>query len=464
MASVFLSYDEGTTVKDLPHVCMACGSPATMYDRVKLRDQDRKATIDVPLCGGHAPIDLLTLVGIGGVVVVLGLAGVLALAQWMFPRLLPVNQPSLMGLLMAFLVILWGVAFFYLRFTALRCARIEANGVVMTNVSSLFVQALDAHEEEDEQDRRKNRLRQGKRINVNAVLRQLGIIVAISSVLFVPIAFANLLPRWQRAAPRPQAHKQPEPPQPSPGGNPLDNPADNRPDNLPDILPGPPPPTVPAPAAGIPDLLAYWGFEDDNPGRWVADQAKKGQNGKAVGATQIAGVHGKALEFTNNAYFAYGKKAGLNFPSKGGFTLACWVKSTAASGVIISQRHSTDAGSLIEAFLTDGRFHVDVRQDKAFFHLGLTSKSRVADGQWHHCAFLRSGDTIEIYVDGIREEKGTSPDVVGPITTDLRAVAQEGCWALGKEGPKRGYTGAVDEFCIFGRALDPTEIKALATR
>ena len=95
---------------------------------------------------------------------------------------------------------------------------------------------------------------------------------------------------------------------------------------------------------------------------------------------------------------------------------------------------------------------------------GCHQQVHINDGRWRHCAFLRSGETIEIYVDGSQEAKVLDRHASGPITTDLRAVAQEGCWVLGKKGPERGFTGAVDEFCIFGRALKSEEIKALAGR
>ena len=94
----------------------------------------------------------------------------------------------------------------------------------------------------------------------------------------------------------------------------------------------------------------------------------------------------------------------------------------------------------------------------------VACKTPVNNGQWHHCAFLRSGATIEIYLDGNQEGKVTGPHATGAITTDLRAVGQQAHCVAGRRGDFRGFTGAVDELCIFDRALKPEEIKTLAGR
>jgi hypothetical protein len=230
-----------------------------------------------------------------------------------------------------------------------------------------------------------------------------------------------------------------------------------------------PPPRAepePPPATKFPGLIAYWPFDDDtNPAERVADRSPGGNHGKAVGATRVDGVRGKALAFANQGYLDYGAGPGLNFPNGGAFTLACWVKTVAAEGTVISQRHSKDDGADIDLFLSGGRLQAHVRQDRGFTHVGIASAVAVNDDTWHHAALLRSGQTVELYVDGAPAGRGSGNEAGGPITTDSRVVGREGRWyAVGRRDAAVFFTGAVDEVCVFNRALTPEEIQSLAGR
>ncbi len=53
----------------------------------------------------------------------------------------------------------------------------------------------------------------------------------------------------------------------------------------------------------------------------------------------------------------------------------------------------------------------------------------------------------------------------GPITTDLRGIGKEQRWEGGlRFNSAPDFTGAVDECCIFNRALTSDEVKTLAGR
>jgi hypothetical protein len=268
----------------------------------------------------------------------------------------------------------------------------------------------------------------------------------------------------------------PEPPPRTVAVNPpAPPPPQARPNNAPEPPRKEPPPPqaepeaprkTPPPATNFPGLIAYWPFDDDtNPTERVADRSPNGNHGKAVGATRVDGVRGKALAFANQGYFDYGTGTALNFPANGAFTLACWVKTTAAAGTLISQRHSKDDGADIDLFLSGGRVQAHVRQDRGFAHVGIEGPAAVNDDTWHHAALLRSGQTVELYVDGALAGRGSGNEAGGAITTDLRAVGREGRWyATGRRDAGVFFTGAVDEVCVFNRTLTPEEIQALAGR
>jgi hypothetical protein len=225
------------------------------------------------------------------------------------------------------------------------------------------------------------------------------------------------------------------------------------------------PTPVPPPATDFAGLVGYWPFEDDDPAQRVADRSGKGNDGKAEGATRVDGVRGKALAFADRSWLDYGTGPALNFPAGGAFTLACWVKTASATGTVISQR-SSDDGAAIDLLLYSGQPQASVRHDRGRFPVKLLSPTRISDDRWHHCALLRSGQTVRLFVDGEPSAESAGGDADGPITTDLRAVGRERRWFTheGKRDPSCYLTGAVDELCIFNRALDPKEIKALAGR
>src|SRR5262249_11254583 len=150
-----------------------------------------------------------------------------------------------------------------------------------------------------------------------------------------------------------------------------------------------------------PGLIAYWPFEDENPSALVADLSKNGNDGKAVGAQQVNGIRGKALAFNENVFFDYGTHPSLNFPAAGDFTMACWVKTTSAAGMLISQRNSKDDGAAVNLFFHKGCLEAHVRHDKGTWHLEVHTQRADNDDRWHHCALLRSaGSNFAIYLDG----------------------------------------------------------------
>ena len=78
---------------------------------------------------------------------------------------------------------------------------------------------------------------------------------------------------------------------------------------------------------------------------------------------------------------------------------------------------------------------------------------------------MRNGVSLGLYIDGTHAGEGFGLEANGPITTDLRSLGREGrAEAQGKHGPEVYFDGAVDEFCIFNRALEVDEIKRLSGR
>src|SRR4029077_16733841 len=97
----------------------------------------------------------------------------------------------------------------------------------------------------------------------------------------------------------------------------------------------------------------YWPFEDDDKETTWAAELSKRNHGKLEGqVSRKPGVFGKALTFSGRgSYFDYGNPAQYNFTAEDSLTYAVWVKTTADSGAIISQRDSKDGAPIVALVL-----------------------------------------------------------------------------------------------------------------
>src|SRR5262249_36337286 len=147
------------------------------------------------------------------------------------------------------------------------------------------------------------------------------------------------------------------------------------------------------------------------------------------GVAPIPGARGGAILLKPNTALDYGESADFNFPEGGSFTVACWLKTQAPSGTVLSQRHSKDEGAVINLTVEAGRAVATVRKSG---NLGLPAAVRSAmpvnDNNWHHCAIIRHGNVVELYVNGMSMGSVALPGLDGPILTDWRSIGMEPKW------------------------------------
>ncbi|MGD9101664.1 MAG: PA14 domain-containing protein, partial [Anaerolineae bacterium] len=87
----------------------------------------------------------------------------------------------------------------------------------------------------------------------------------------------------------------------------------------------------------------------------------------------------------------------------------------------------------------------------------ILSSQTINDGQFHHVAFVKDGDTLYLYVDG--QEQGTTPDTTTGDTTNDSPLF------IGQRGPGRNrLTGLIDEVRVWNTVRTGDQIQAAMDR
>lgn len=138
-------------------------------------------------------------------------------------------------------------------------------------------------------------------------------------------------------------------------------------------------------------------------------------------------------------------------------TVAVWVKTTntARQGIATWGNSGTFSRN---TFVVNGNGTVRFEYQGG----GQNSTTTVNDGAWHHIAYTYDGANIKVYIDGVL-------DFTRPETRINTGVAGDRQITIGSEGASDGsltfrpYSGAMDDFKLYNRALTDAEITALAT-
>jgi|GEM_PF-2380390 len=165
-------------------------------------------------------------------------------------------------------------------------------------------------------------------------------------------------------------------------------------------------------------------------------------------------VGGGALTFFAGTYVVVPDASALNFGT-GDFSIDAWIRTSADGNRPIVDKQSPG----YSLRLNDGQVNFDVCDDSVCTN--ATTAAVVNDGAWHHIAatlFRAGGTQLDIYLDGALA--ASSP--VGSLGTisgssDLLIGA-----APSDAAPTQFFDGEIDEIEIFSRALNTSEILAIA--
>jgi len=209
----------------------------------------------------------------------------------------------------------------------------------------------------------------------------------------------------------------------------------------------------PAPNVPTEGLQAFLSFSGD-----ASDQSGNGKDGMLLGGATGSGE----LVVGNNATDM------LTLPSSvmdglSDFTFAAWLRIDTLrneSHEVISGANAVEDNALIFWYreATD-EWVVGVNNGSSAFATDAT----IEDGQWHHVALTRSGNSALLYLDGSR--LGGAVDVDGAIL-DIDpgglVFGQDQDEVGGSFDAGESWAGAMDNLRIYDRALSAAEVDLLA--
>ena len=140
-------------------------------------------------------------------------------------------------------------------------------------------------------------------------------------------------------------------------------------------------------------------------------------------------------------------------PSNKPLTVEAWILPDGPNGVIVHHGGGVTGYALA---LQDGIPGFSIRADK----VTTTVKSaRALDQGWHHLAGVLTADKkLTLYVDGQVAAEMKAPSFVTKKPNAGLVLGSSAASSVSDYGHDQPYTGLLDNFAVFTRALDPGEI------
>lgn len=167
-----------------------------------------------------------------------------------------------------------------------------------------------------------------------------------------------------------------------------------------------------------------------------------------------AGVYAShhALQFSEATspidYADLSLPAAIGAITQGAFTVETWFKTSDTSRGVLLGTYYGDIKNDLDFEVYNGKLRGHIGSPTAVTDFQSSGHPSVADGQWHHGAFVRdaAGGTVRLYLDGV--QRGSTTDLSGSFTLDASTMY------LGRD--------ARTDFTRFDGYLDMTRISDVA--
>ncbi len=202
---------------------------------------------------------------------------------------------------------------------------------------------------------------------------------------------------------------------------------------------------------------------DEGYGTTAFDKSQYGNNGTLTNMASPAtatsgwtnlGKFRKALVFDGSNDYVQLSSAPLQNSSTH-YSVSAWFKtdSPGSDSIIFSERSSSNENSILAQLYTTGnKIAFITRNDSGGNSALAISTTTLQSDTWYHVVGVRSGNTVYIYLDGMRE--GFDNDAGGTITSNTYEIGR-----YTAAGSSSGYwDGLIDELKIYNYALSEDEV------
>lgn len=210
------------------------------------------------------------------------------------------------------------------------------------------------------------------------------------------------------------------------------------------------------------NLIIYYKFNSIDSNN-IEDKSGNGFYAENYGATLVPGKFGNAVSFNGSAYIKIPPISILNNIDANDYSFLIWIRTShvIAEGSFdgIFCKHENDTNNYIpfEFYIEPGgevdfiQFNWDVTQG------GFVRSNSISlnDGVWHLIAVVHKDNILYLYIDGnfILDSDGvTIHPTVNTANIYIGLVNRRNLL-------QKYYTGLIDEFLIYSRAVSEKEIK-----
>jgi sialidase-1 len=198
------------------------------------------------------------------------------------------------------------------------------------------------------------------------------------------------------------------------------------------------------------DAIANWRF-DESAGTVAADSSGNGYHGTLLnGPTVATGRVGNGLAFDGVDDMVQASANSAFNLGTGDFSVAFWVKTSDLTGygsMFSLDDNLTGLGIILYRNAGDGVLRTWIGNSVRVGTVGI------ANGAWHHVAITRSAGTVTDYIDGVSDGTHAAAGSVSANQTVKIGWAYDGTY---------NFIGTMDEVRLYNRALNATEVQALA--
>lgn len=209
---------------------------------------------------------------------------------------------------------------------------------------------------------------------------------------------------------------------------------------------------------GLP-LRHFWSFGDDN--TKIVEDHVTGRKERVEGRAAFEKTEtsrGNAFNFDGKTFVEL-----THFHRPDTMTISVWVSTTQGGSILTWARPGGGRRGSRELRMNigqDGRNTVcygEYNSDAGWKPVIARPKVNLVDGNWHHLAVVRDGQSIRHYIDGKAQGGGTAQKGGGDYTDRLLI----GALAL-QANPSNHFKGLIDDLSIWDMVLSAEQIATLA--